>query len=80
MAHSVIITTPMPTWDETVKTYGLTKADQKLVIRLVDEKLSRQPVASARKLRSASSKSAQNGTGRSGGSVRKRTNRVRTNA
>jgi hypothetical protein len=80
MAHSVIVTTPMPTWDETVKTYGLTKADQKLVIRLVDEKLSRRPVGSTRKLRPASSKSAQNGTERTSGAVRKRTNRVRTNA
>jgi hypothetical protein len=59
MAHSVTITTPILTWDEIVKQYGLSKADQKFVIRLVDEKVARRPSNAARKLRSTSPKSAR---------------------
>jgi len=59
MAHSVIITTPVPTWDEIVQEYGLSKADQKSVIRLVNEKVSRRPATVVRKRRTASSKSAR---------------------
>jgi hypothetical protein len=49
MAHSVTITTPILTWDELVQQYGLSKADQKFVIRLVDEKVARRPAGATRK-------------------------------
>ena len=45
MKRSVIITTPMPTWEETVARYGLSKSDQKFVIRLVERKTPRRPMA-----------------------------------
>jgi hypothetical protein len=59
MAHSAIITTPRLTWYKIVQQYGLSKADQKFVILLVDEKVTRWPSSAARKLRSASSNPAQ---------------------
>jgi aspartyl-tRNA synthetase len=80
MAHSVTITTPRLTWDEIVQQYGLSKADQKFVIRLVDEKVARRPFGAARKLRPASSKLAQTETQKTGGAVRKKTNRARASA
>jgi hypothetical protein len=49
MAHSVIITTPQLTLDELGKQYGLSKAEQEFLIRLVDEKVSRRPASAARK-------------------------------
>ncbi len=55
MAHSVTITTPMPTLDELGKDLGLTKAEQKFIIRLVDEKTSRRSTAYPFKTRSVSS-------------------------
>ena len=47
MARSVIIKTPMPTLDELGKKLGLTKAKQRFLIRLVDEKSSRRPTSYA---------------------------------
>ena len=38
MAHSVIITTPMPTLDEIGKRLGLSKADQRFVASLFEKK------------------------------------------
>jgi hypothetical protein len=38
MAHSVIITTPMPTLDEIGKRLGLSKADQRFVNSLFEKK------------------------------------------
>jgi aspartyl-tRNA synthetase len=80
MAHSVTITTPRLTWDEIVQQYGLSKADQKFVIRLVDEKVSRRRSGAARKLRSASSKSAQIKAPKNGVAARKKTDRARASA
>ena len=48
MAHSVIITTPLPTLDEIGKRLGLSNAEQEYIISLVDEKLSRQSMGNAR--------------------------------
>jgi len=76
MAHSVIITTPIPTWDETVERYGLSKADQKFVIRLVDQKISRRTVAAAGKRRAISSKRVQTRAGESAVGARKKANRA----
>lgn len=45
MAHSVTITTPRLTWDELVQQYGLSKADQKFVASLFDEKTPRRSTA-----------------------------------
>jgi hypothetical protein len=45
MAHSVTITTPKLTWDELVQQYGLSKADQKFVASLFDEKTPRRSTA-----------------------------------
>jgi len=65
MAHSVIITTPMPTLDELGKELGLTRAEQKLIIRLVDEKTSRRPASYALKsLTGPARKEAGNASGR----------------
>jgi hypothetical protein len=83
MAHSVIITTPMPTWDETVERYGLSEAEQKFVIRLVDRKASRRSEGRAgtdRRIRSASLKSAQTGARKVGPTARKKINRARASA
>ena len=80
MGHSVTITTPRLTWDEIVQQYGLSKADQKFVIRLVDEKVARRPSGAARKPRSASSKLAQIETEKSSGAARKKTSRARASA
>jgi hypothetical protein len=51
MAHSVIITTPKLTLDELGEQYGLSKAEQESLIRLVDKMGFLQPVATSRKLR-----------------------------
>jgi hypothetical protein len=42
MAHSVIITTPMPTLDEIGEELGLKKSEQDSLIRLVDKRISQQ--------------------------------------
>ena len=80
MAHSVTITTPRLTWDELVQQYGLSKADQKFVIRLVDEKIARRPAGATRKLRSISKKSTRTETPRNGGAAKKKFNRARASA
>jgi hypothetical protein len=43
MPHSVILTTPMPTWEEIAQTYRLSKAERKFVEGLFDSKSSKQP-------------------------------------
>lgn len=65
MPHSVIITTPRLTLDELGKELGLTKAEQKFIIRLVDEKGSARANRVAGRRRSVSSK-ARNTAGKSG--------------
>ena len=80
MAHSVTITTPRLTWDELVQQYGLSKADQKFVIRLVDEKIAHRSAGATRKLRSTSPKSVRTETPKNGGAAKKMVNRVRTGA
>jgi hypothetical protein len=80
MAHSVTITTPRLTWDEIVQQYGLSKADQKFVIRLVDEKVARRPAGATHKLRSTSPKSVRTEAPKNGGAARKKVNRARTSA
>lgn len=52
----------MPTLDELGKDLGLTKAEQKFIIRLVDEKVSRRSQTYAFKTRSASSNLTKNGS------------------
>jgi hypothetical protein len=47
MAHSVTITTPRPTWEEVVRQYGLSEADQKFVTSLFDKKTPPQSTAVA---------------------------------
>jgi len=59
MAHSVNHHDSSTDLDEIVQEYGLSKADQKSVIRLVNEKVSRRPATVVRKRRTASSKSAR---------------------
>lgn len=88
MTRSVIITTPIPTWEETVERYGLSKADQKFVIRLVEEKTSRSPISDARasrrgavhEFRSASANTSRSVARKVGNSARKKTNRARASA
>jgi hypothetical protein len=87
MPRSVIITTPMPTWEETVARYGLSKADQKFVIRLVERKATRGSMGVARasrgtglEFRSASARRSPTVAGKTGGSARKKTNRARASA
>ena len=84
MPRSVIITTPMPTWEETVARYGLSKADQKFVISLVERKAARGSMGAARasrstglEYRSASARSSRKVAGKTGGSARKKSNRAR---
>jgi len=62
MAHSVTITTPMPTLDELGKDLGLTKAEQKFIISLVDKKVPKRSQTYAFKTRSTSSGMAKNGS------------------
>lgn len=75
MAHSVTITTPMPTLDELGKELGLTKAEQKFIIRLVDEKGSRRSAANA--FRNGASSSGLFETKSGSGAARKTKNRAR---
>jgi len=49
MAHSVIITTPRLTLDELGEQYGLSKAEQESLIRLVREKRSNGQTSPAQK-------------------------------
>jgi hypothetical protein len=80
MAHSVTITTPMPTLDEIGKRLGLSKAEQESIIRMVDEKGFGRRAASARKGTSASSMSARTGARGSVTLARKKNARARTAA
>jgi hypothetical protein len=88
MAHSVIITTPIPTWEKTVARYGLSKADQEFVIRLVERKTSRSSVVDARRNRrskglemiAAEPKASRTVAMKVGSSVGKKTTRARANA
>jgi hypothetical protein len=76
MAHSVIITTRMPTWEETVERYRLSKADQKFVASLFDDKRVK-PTAHTSKTRAASSRPAKKQTDKAAGVSRKTKNRAR---
>jgi menaquinone-dependent protoporphyrinogen IX oxidase len=77
MAHSVTITTPMPTLDELGKDLRLTKAEQNFIIRLVDRKASRRSAAYAIKTLAASPKPAKATTKKASGMVRKKNDRAR---
>lgn len=61
MAHYVTITTPIPSWKQTVKRLGLSKGDQKFVECLFDPKCPKQPAASAVKAGLAYSVRAKSG-------------------
>ncbi len=78
MAHSVIITTPMPTLDEIGKELGLTRAEQDSLIRLVDERSVGRPKIHAPKSRSATSRTVQAVATKRAGPVRK--TRIRASA
>jgi hypothetical protein len=80
MAHSAIITTPMPTLDELGERLGLSKAKQKYLIRLVDEKGSRRSTSYAFKTLVPSSKSEKNGTKKAFGMARKTKSSARKTA
>jgi hypothetical protein len=69
MAHSVIITTPMPTLDELGRDLGLTKTQQKFIISLVDEKMSGRSTVYAFKNQA---KKASGFEGKRSGRARKR--------
>jgi len=75
MAHSVILTTPIPTWEETAERYGLSKADKKLVARLFVDKDFRRSTAS--KARSASIRVKTSNAKKSSSRVRKTSSRAR---
>jgi len=80
MAHSVVITTPMPTWDETVERLGLSKADQRFVASLFENKSSRKAAGSAFRRRAATSRPAKNKTGKVSGLTGKTKSRARKTA
>jgi hypothetical protein len=80
MAHSVIITTPMPTLDEIGKRLGLSKAEQESIIRMVDEKGFGRRAALTRKQAPAKSRSARAGARGGVTPQRKKNARVRTAA
>jgi len=75
MAHSVILTTPIPTWEETAQRYGLSKADRRFVASLFGDKGSRQSTAS--KARSSSIRVKASNAKKSWGRVRKTRSRAR---
>ena len=79
MAHSVIITTPMPTLDEIGKRLGLSKAEQESIIRMVDENRVGRRAALARKEAPVKSRSARTGT-HGGITPQRKSARVRTAA
>ena len=81
MAHSVKITTPMPTWEETADFYGLSKADRKFIASLVDEKKSGASATHPSKLSSSGfSKRMKNGTKAASGVTGKTVSRARKTA
>ena len=77
MAHSVILTTPMPTWEETVARYGLTKAEEKFVIELVDSKVSRRRSGAVNNRRSVPEKQVKAHVAGNGKIAGKKTKRCR---
>ena len=80
MAHSVVITTPMPTLDELGKRLGLTEAQQESIIRIVDEKISGRSRNAVRRTKSLSGRSAKTAAGRAESVARGKTNRARASA
>jgi hypothetical protein len=80
MAHSVKITTPMPTWEETADFYGLSKADRKFISGLVDGKKSGASATNPSKLSSGLSKRMKNGTKAASGVTGKTVSRARKTA
>ena len=77
MAHSVIITTPIPTWEETVERYGLSKADQKFVASLFEDKAKRRPTSYAFRSPAKSSGSVRSRTKKTSSMARKTKSRAR---
>ena len=49
MPHSVVITTPIPTWEETVQAYRLSKAERRFVEGLFEDKTSKRRAGVAAK-------------------------------
>ena len=80
MAHSVTITTPMPTLDELGKGLGLTKTQQRSIIRLVDEKMAGRSTVFAFKNRAESSRPVKSGIKKVLGVARTTKSRARKTA
>jgi hypothetical protein len=66
----------MPTWEETVERYRLSKADQKIVADLLGHKGSNRSTSHAVKSLAVSSRSAKNGTSKASGVARKTKSRA----
>ena len=75
MAHSVLITTPMPTLDDIRRRLGLSEADENFVESLFASSPVRKP--ENLEFNPVSSSSALSGIKRSSAIVRKKTNRAR---
>jgi hypothetical protein len=54
MPHSVTLTTPVPTLEETFEHYGLSKADRRFVTGLFNGKNTQRPATLATRARSGS--------------------------
>jgi hypothetical protein len=65
MPHSVILTTPMPTWEETADFYRLSKAQRKFVEGLFEDKTPKRRAGAAAPS-SRSAKAKKNGANASG--------------
>jgi hypothetical protein len=66
----------MPTWEETVARYGLSKADQKFVASLFEGKNPRRSTSYALKTRAASTKPMKSKARKTTGTARKTNNRA----
>ncbi len=80
MAHSVIVTTRIPTLDETVKRDGLSRADREFVKRLFDGKRPGRETDYAFRSQPASSKLPKNGRKKTSAIVRDTKTRARKTA
>ncbi len=74
MPRSVVLTTPIPTWEETADFYGLSKSQRKFVKGLFEEKISKRRADPATKTwRAKAMKNGVNASGSAGkGNGRKR--------
>lgn len=77
MAHSVILTTPIPTLEETFEHYGLSKADRRFVTGLFNGKNARRPATLATKARSGSIRVTMFEAKKASGRARKTRSRAR---